>query len=117
MDILAQAIDEIGITESQAVAILRANTTKPYLMFGSPQCYYAGGGWSDYVGSFESVEEIVATWQQADEMQWYQCVEFATGRVVRGSVERPHGSGWRFDPDVEYDKEIYCDKKLSSFKR
>ena len=60
---------------------------KPYLLFyGS--CYYACGGWADFKGEFDTIEEAHAAFVSADDdcmdstCQWSQIVCTKTKAIV-----------------------------------
>ena len=86
---------------------------KRYLMFGSDECYYASGGWNDFVDSFDTIEEVVAYWSKWSAREynrpfgdktlvWYHCVDTDISEVVRASKSRPFGS-WEEGQDIPID--------------
>lgn len=73
---------------------------KRFLVFTGP-CYYAGGGWKDFSGSADTLEEamrIVAKDYECDEKircpepekhrsqaEWHNVVDLETGEIVDGA--------------------------------
>lgn len=79
-----------------------------FLLFGSRRCYYACGGWNDFLGVFKSAGEAEAaaqtwrirtSWMDDDEfaeqppIEWWHVVDAKTLKIVAESEERPFGSG------------------------
>jgi len=58
-----------------------------YLLFAGMN-YYPGGGWNDFKGAFETIEEAVAEVTQRQEQNntegwdWYHVVDTTTGQEV-----------------------------------
>ncbi len=51
---------------------------KRYLLFSGDE-YYPSGGWEDFQGYFESLEDAL----KASKNDWWQVVDDETGRIVR----------------------------------
>lgn len=73
-----------------------------YLVFAGA-VFYAKGGWSDFIGDTETIEEAVVLTEKKDswgdaEYEWAQIVDTRTGLVVK---ERAGGYGsnsyWKED--------------------
>lgn len=48
------------------------------------QSYYPGGGWEDYEGSFETIEEAVERVANMGGMtDWWHVVNLETGRIAK----------------------------------
>jgi len=54
---------------------------KQYLLFGFDQ-YYPRGGWSDLLGSFDTLEEAKGAVGKQGRWDYYQIVDIQTGYVV-----------------------------------
>lgn len=57
--------------------------TKRFLAFGGYN-YYPGGGWEDFAGSFDTLDEAVTAAKEAADKDygWWNVADAATGRVV-----------------------------------
>lgn len=67
---------------------------KRYLLFGG-NVYYAGGGWNDYLGDFDTVDAAVAS-EKASPVterpaEWWHVVDRESGEVVRRDTDE---DGW-----------------------
>lgn len=79
-----------------------------FAMFGGVQ-YYGYGGWNDFIGSFETIDEVVSHWENNEckgRLEWYHCVDLESGKIVRASWETPYGNSWEHQDEHP---EIYCD--------
>lgn len=55
---------------------------KRFLLFNG-QCYYPGGGWDDFIGSFDSLDEAKSVYGgSGGTFDWFQVVDLETGTVV-----------------------------------
>jgi aminoglycoside phosphotransferase (APT) family kinase protein len=59
---------------------------KRYILFAG-EYYYPGGGWTDFVGSFATVEEAVADYKAREtadpyRWDWYQVLDMETWTIV-----------------------------------
>lgn len=56
---------------------------KRYLLFAG-EAYYPSGGWSDYEGSFDTVEEAILKQEQLKNrgQPWYHIVDIETEKVI-----------------------------------
>lgn len=56
---------------------------KRYLLFAG-DIYYPGGGWSDFVGSFETIED--AREHLPEFYDWHQIIDTETGQYAVDAV-------------------------------
>lgn len=56
---------------------------KQFLLFAGPR-YYPGGGWQDFVDSFDTLEEavVVGTPDEDDWGKWFHVIDATTGNEV-----------------------------------
>lgn len=91
--------------ESVASVVMRR-----FAVFGGA-CYYASGGFHDYIGSFDTIEdaERVAsathqlhsgTDRQEDDYEWWHIVDMTERRVVKRSRCQAYGAA---DDDPQLD--------------
>ena len=57
---------------------------KQFLLFAGDQ-YYPNGGWGDFEGSFDSIDEAKVAEKALPGHDWFQVVDTASGEVVAGS--------------------------------
>jgi hypothetical protein len=56
---------------------------KRYILFGGDD-YYPGGGWSDVLARYESVEEAIGHFDRRQENKdWMHLIDVDTGAVLR----------------------------------
>ena len=55
---------------------------KRYALFQGT-IYYPGGGWSDFAGTFDTIEEALAKVKNPnDEYEWYEIIDLFSGEDV-----------------------------------
>jgi hypothetical protein len=71
---------------------------KRYVVFRC-ESYYAGGGWSDFKGSADILEEAITMARDGfdEAYEWWHVVDLADGSVVAGSASKAYG-GLNVDP-------------------
>jgi hypothetical protein len=82
-----------------------------FLLFASPRAFYAAGGWHDFRGAFQTLNEAVQAgtalrvkeeWMDDDDftdakpVEWWHVVDLSTQQIVAASPQQPHGA-----PDLE----------------
>lgn len=71
---------------------------KRYWLFGNV-CYYATGGFYDYRGSFDTLEDAIAFGKDCENepyftarrVEWWHVFDSVTQTVVSANDERPYG--------------------------
>lgn len=53
---------------------------KRYLLFAG-DTYYPGGGWTDFIGSFDSIDDAIAATGHVQH-DWWHVVDATTGKEV-----------------------------------
>src|SRR5262245_1785298 len=78
-----------------------------FLLFGSPDTYYARGGWHDFLGAFTTAElaasagrewlsRYASAWyEETDDvmwqpLEWWQVVDLQTAEVCASSKSQPY---------------------------
>jgi hypothetical protein len=61
---------------------------KRYMLFAGDD-YYPAGGWDDFIGSFDSVEDAMASFPR-DRYDWWHIVDATIGQEV--SIDELMGS-------------------------
>jgi len=64
---------------------------KRFLVFAYEQ-YYPRGGWGDFVGDFDTLEEVYAA-DLGKYTEWAHVVDLTTGEQVGDEVHRMDGEG------------------------
>ncbi len=54
---------------------------KRYALFAGDQ-YYPSGGWDDFIGTYDSVEDALEAEAKRTRHDWYQIVDLTTGEQV-----------------------------------
>lgn len=81
---------------------------KRFSLFGGLACYYARGGWHDYRGSFDTIDEakraatcfrdsqLPAEYDLEDDdlhpLEWWHVIDSETQKMVLGTRDQPHGA-------------------------
>lgn len=55
---------------------------KRFLLFWG-DIYYPSGGWGDFKGSYDTIEEAL---DKCTKAEWYQIVDISTGTVIKEAV-------------------------------
>ena len=78
-----------------------------FMLFGSQDCYYASGGWHDFLGTYAALDEakdaarkwrIRQEWMDDEDfaavrpIEWWHVVDASSGRIVAGSKVQAHGA-------------------------
>jgi len=78
-----------------------------FILFGSARCYYARGGWNDFLSAFDDLTAAIAAarswrvredWMSDEEfsaanvIEWWHIVDAASGKIVAGSRSQPYGA-------------------------
>jgi len=105
-----------GIEESEGKPTGTKKKPKmKYMMFGSHECYYAAGGWNDFITQVDTPAQAAEIFKSRntgkdlwcdDFLEWYHCVNIEAGTIVRASRKTPNSSSGE---DAELHPEIYKD--------